>query len=434
LGSCYGDHEIRLWENNLNNFQITADKIADHVPLTVQFSDLSVSQPPILTRFWDFDNDGNSDSDEQNPVWTFEQPGVYKVKLDVTTSLFVNTIVLENEIHAIGEESAIYFDGENSYLNCAASPSINLSGEFAIEAWIRPFDSGTHSGVKMGDIFDKSKIAVYFIESHPSYNNNSIYLKMIHEDGTTSRILSPENSVKFELWQHLAVTFNADSVVKIYLDGIEQVLDIKTQPTSSLEDNSDNDLIIGSSSNHSYTFNGIIDEVRLWNRSRSTEEILSNWNRYLNNNVPDLIGYWKLNEGSGESTKDETSNANNGVLTDTQWRVGISLSSPSAVKSGEILKEVSPDYILYSNYPNPFNPITTISFNLAESSLLNLSIFDVNGRLVKSLISQTICEAGFFSMDWDGTDHTGKKVSSGVYFYKIKAGTFSDTKKMLFIK
>ena len=434
LGSCYGEDEIRLWENNLNNFHITADQIAGPVPLTVQFSDLSVSHPPVTCWSWDFDNDGNEDSDEQNPIWTFEQPGAYTVKLDVTTSLFVNTLVLENEIHAIGEESALYFNGENSCLTCAASPSYNLTGEFTIEAWIKPTDNGVQSGLNTGNIIDKSKILIYFIYSHPYYNKKSLCLKMKHVDGTTSRVLSTENSVKLDEWQHIAVTFNADSIVKIYFDGIEQELDIKTQPTGMVENNSDEDLIIGSSANHFSTFDGIIDEVRIWNYVRSAEEVQSEMNRSLNNDVPNLIGYWKMDEGCGETTKDEVSYENNGMLTDTQWRVGVSLSPPTSVKRGEIFKEIPEDYILYSNYPNPFNPFTTISYNLPETSLLNLSIFDVNGRLVKSLKNQTIYEAGFHSVGWDGTDNTGKKVSSGVYFYKINADTFSDTKKMLFIR
>jgi len=434
LGACYSNDDIRWWENDLNKFQFQADQISGHVPLTVQFTDSSITSPPIISWSWDFDNDKTFDSQEQNPSWTYEQPGIYSVKLEVTNSSYENTMVRENYIHAIGEESALYFDGENSYLTCAASSALNLTGEFTIEAWINPTDNGVDPGLNMPNIFDKSKILIYFIYSHPYYNKKSICLKMKHADGTTSRVLSPENSVKLEEWQHIAVTFNADSIVKMYFDGIEQELDIKKQPTGTIENNSDEDLIIGSSPNYSSTFDGTIDEVRFWNCVRSAEEVQSEMNRCLNNNVPNLVGYWKMDEGSGETTKEEISNENSSVLTGTQWRVGVSLSQPTSVRRGELFQEIPTDYILYPNYPNPFNPFTTISFNLPEVSLLNLFIFDINGRFVKSLINQTVYEAGFHTVGWDGTDNTCKKVSSGVYFYKINADTFSDIKKMLFIK
>jgi hypothetical protein len=89
---------------------------------------------------------------------------------------------------------------------------------------------------------------------------------------------------------------------------------------------------------------------------------------------------------------------------------------------------------LCQNYPNPFNPKTTIKFALPRESLVNLNIYDVRGRLVRSLISAKQMEATFHESVWDGKDLGGNAVSSGVYFYRLTADTKVLTKKMVLLK
>jgi photosystem II stability/assembly factor-like uncharacterized protein len=83
---------------------------------------------------------------------------------------------------------------------------------------------------------------------------------------------------------------------------------------------------------------------------------------------------------------------------------------------------------LFQNYPNPFNPETKISFNAYRSAFVSLSVYDVNGALVEVLMEQKV-NAGVHEAKWDGS-----KYASGVYFYSLKAGDFSESKKMLLIK
>jgi hypothetical protein len=90
-------------------------------------------------------------------------------------------------------------------------------------------------------------------------------------------------------------------------------------------------------------------------------------------------------------------------------------------------------FALHQNYPNPFNPITTLRYDLPENSLVNIIIYDLLGRQVKSLINQTQ-EAGFKSVLWNATNDYGKPVSAGVYLYQIQAGDFIQTKKMVLLK
>ena len=95
--------------------------------------------------------------------------------------------------------------------------------------------------------------------------------------------------------------------------------------------------------------------------------------------------------------------------------------------------ELPEKFELHQNYPNPFNPTTTIRFDLPNNSKVNIYIYDILGRITKKLIDNPE-NAGFKSIQWDGTDNSGKNVPGGVYFYKIQAGKFSQTKKMILLK
>jgi hypothetical protein len=90
-------------------------------------------------------------------------------------------------------------------------------------------------------------------------------------------------------------------------------------------------------------------------------------------------------------------------------------------------------YSLLQNYPNPFNPVTKLRYDLPENSHVNITIFDILGREVKTLINQTQ-NGGYKSILWDGTNDHGHYVSAGVYLYRIQAGNYTLAKKMVFLK
>ncbi len=90
-------------------------------------------------------------------------------------------------------------------------------------------------------------------------------------------------------------------------------------------------------------------------------------------------------------------------------------------------------FVLHQNYPNPFNPVTTLRYDLPENSYVNVTVYDMLGREVKTLVNTTQ-EAGFKSVLWNATNDYGKPVSVGVYLYKIQAGEFVQTKKMVLLK
>jgi hypothetical protein len=90
-------------------------------------------------------------------------------------------------------------------------------------------------------------------------------------------------------------------------------------------------------------------------------------------------------------------------------------------------------FTLYPAYPNPFNPTTNIRYDLPENALVNITIYDMMGRIVSNLVSSQQT-AGYKSTQWNATNNAGSPVSAGVYLYKIQAGEFRQTKKMVLLK
>ena len=88
---------------------------------------------------------------------------------------------------------------------------------------------------------------------------------------------------------------------------------------------------------------------------------------------------------------------------------------------------------LLPNLPNPFNPSTTICYTLGEEAPVALTVFNVHGREVRTLIRGTE-QAGPHEAVWDGKDNRGRDVGSGLYFYLLRAGDFQDTRKMVLLK
>ena len=102
------------------------------------------------------------------------------------------------------------------------------------------------------------------------------------------------------------------------------------------------------------------------------------------------------------------------------------------IKGGEVI-DLPTEFALEGNYPNPFNPTTTIQFALPEDASVTLEVFDATGRLVSTLINGQL-SAGRYESVWNGRSDAGSTVASGVYLYRLRAGTFVETKTMLLMK
>ena len=104
---------------------------------------------------------------------------------------------------------------------------------------------------------------------------------------------------------------------------------------------------------------------------------------------------------------------------------GIEYGTPSLVSNTKTYPSV---YMLRQSYPNPFNPITTISFSLPLKSFISLKIFDLLGREVATIVSEQL-SAGNHAIKWNAVN-----MSSGIYFYRLQAGSFTETKKLVLLR
>jgi hypothetical protein len=91
------------------------------------------------------------------------------------------------------------------------------------------------------------------------------------------------------------------------------------------------------------------------------------------------------------------------------------------------------NFALRQNYPNPFNPTTSITYEISKPVEVKLSIYNVHGQKVRTLVNGRKA-AGSYTIQWDGRDQSGQAIVSGIYFYKLEAGAFVQTRKMLFVK
>ena len=139
------------------------------------------------------------------------------------------------------------------------------------------------------------------------------------------------------------------------------------------------------------------------------------WN-YANNGLP-AVAVWQMKDINGQIV---VATHGRGVWTVPENEVVTGIESNTNVIPG--------DYSLSQNYPNPFNPSTQIKFNLPSSSNVKLTIYDITGRKVKELVNQDLA-AGVHTVDFDASN-----IASGVYFYRIQAGSFVQSKKMILMK
>ena len=116
--------------------------------------------------------------------------------------------------------------------------------------------------------------------------------------------------------------------------------------------------------------------------------------------------------------------------------VGSNNDTPKSLVVGTLSigsENIPSTFTLHQNYPNPFNPITTVRYELPEDSFTNITIYDMLGNVVNNLVN-TNQSPGYKSIQWNATNNQGEPVSAGVYLYKIQAGDFVDTKKMILLK
>ena len=382
---------------------------------------------------------------------------------------------------------SLTFDGETDYVDLGNDPSLNPTDAITVSAWIMPY---SHVADGYDIIVDKpwsSSVAPWSVYSLKLSNDE--YPRAGFQVSTNSvyHVARSQEPVPMYQWTHVAGTYDGEKIC-FYENG----------ELKRLNDNASGPIDMGSMNvymgyryyNSNSLFHGKIAEVRIWNIARTQTEIQSDMFTQLSGTETGLVGYWPFDEGSGMIVNDHSENENTGYLHQvTQWQ--ISTFEPShwihiPVQSGvvpatstsylEIIfggvgnqsfnhqaniriqsndpilslvqipvtlnytylpithyKALPTAYEIDQNSPNPFNPTTTIRYDLPEESNVKLTVFDIRGQQVLTL-QDNVKPPGNYEVKWNGMDQSGKQVSTGVYFCRLQAGTFSQTIKMVYLR
>jgi len=197
-----------------------------------------------------------------------------------------------------------------------------------------------------------------------------------------------------------------------------------------------------------FAWEGSADRPYLWSDTTQNNIFSLNFSQFGVSNIVKYYIYQGFNEGTMIKIDSTENNYYTIPITDIEQNNIFQISSididgiespksnaVSFTTSGlEIEKSVLPsNVILNQNYPNPFNPISKIQYNLPKKDFVSITIYDVIGRHIKTLVA-TEKGPGLHSIHWDATNNVGQPVSAGVYLYSIQAGDFRQTKKMILLK
>ena len=141
--------------------------------------------------------------------------------------------------------------------------------------------------------------------------------------------------------------------------------------------------------------------------------------------------HYKLSSSLGQSITGEQSGATNKVYTGF-WNPRVVELSPVEQEEDDFI-QLPKEFDMRQNYPNPFNPTTVIEYALPKATTVKIQIYNILGQAVRSLVDGPQ-EPGYKTVYWDGKDNSEREVSSGIYFYRIVAGSFVECRKMALLK
>jgi len=241
----------------------------------------------------------------------------------------------------------------------------------------------------------------YTLPSNSANAGATIYWKVtVHYSGGGSSTSSPGNFV-IDPGSSSVVPLVGSPINNVQLKTTAATLSwaLPAQPKSSLT------YTLEFADNNSFSNSKVVNDIKQ--------------NSYTVTGLKDnLTYYWRVKSNAGNTS----SNYSEVAKFTTNAKV-------TAVEENQIPTE----FALEQNYPNPFNPSTVIKYSLPKNSFVTVKIYDMLGREIKTLVSKENA-AGNYSVEWNGDDNFGNKVSTGAYIYRITAGDFVAVKKMLLIK
>jgi hypothetical protein len=281
-------------------------------------------------------------------------------------------------------DSAYHFDGVDDYINVSDSSTLDITGSITIGAWIKAPPRYPVGAIvtKLGpDEINQTNGYCTYISNCAECPDQHRFLTQICYNWPESAGRAVSTTiVDDDEWHHVVSVYDGQ-LVTVYVDGESEnsvAYSLGMLPN-------DMPLMIGLDPTplEDRHFLGDLDDIRIYDRALSDDEIA------------------------------------------TLFHVVSAIPGAQPVTNGSIASSV---------HPNPFNPRTTISFELPKQTAVSLRVFDLSGRLVRVLVDGEIVAGGSNEAVWNGRDDSGRQVASGTYFYRLEAGEYSETRRMALIK
>ena len=264
---------------------------------------------------------------------------------------------------------ALSFDGSNDYIALGNPNALQITENQTIELWIKP----NHFNYRQNP-FNKAwgGEGTLTLEGNVSWAADGTvhyYYGVTGRDWGSSGInyqaFNTNQSLNINQWSHLAVVRDfSNQKLSWYINGVK-VNETYTIFNSATPSN--NPIYIGTG--YTNYFNGLIDEVRIWNKARTQAEIQADINRQLTGNETGLVGYWNFNEGSGNTVTDLTNNHNNGTIYGATWTTGI-VPTSTTLKLGDTFSQADIDNGLLT-YQHNGSETTSDNFKFTLADVKN---------------------------------------------------------------
>ena len=383
---------------------------------------------------------------------------------------------------------SLSFDGEDDYVEVPHNSIFDFQDSFSIEFWFNhTSDMDERYIITKGRDINSSH-RYWGLRSN---SDGTLFFEILMEEGGY-KTFSINPYFELNKWNHFAISYDG-TIISFYTNG---VLTSNASLSGNLHNGTYN-LSIGyfphtNLNQYGYFYEGGIDNISIWSSSLTQSQIQSYMATPPSESESALVGYWKFNAGTGNTLYDHSGNGNHGTINGATWSTDsptppdlplppegeitnmfripyhhiehymheagvevisgtwtiiatdglsdvyasngpftLTIDGSELIISGNDLTLET--FALHANYPNPFNPTTTISYDLPQRSRVTLDIYNILGERIKTLVNQSQ-DAGNKIAMWDGTDNLGRQVSAGVYLYQIQAGEFTQTRKMLLLK
>jgi len=197
----------------------------------------------------------------------------------------------------VASDLALSFNGINDQVYCGTPAPLDIQNRITIELWIHPTHFGELDIQGFGRLIDRERYILFLNEGgRDDYADHSLMFAIEHPTGVMVMGNTPQNSILLNNWQHIAANYDSHSrTMKIYINGKPQPLTYPFgYPNDTIATSQNNPFYIGESNNQERAFQGMMDEIRIWNTIRSDDEILSNMSQTFST-IPDgLVTYWPM--------------------------------------------------------------------------------------------------------------------------------------------